>query len=95
MTEPERGASLNPPQGPANASGGPFPGEEYLTPQDLSRWLKISLPLVYKWVRLKEIPFYHFGKVVRFAPEDIRAWLEEKRMLEYKRSHAVVASNQE
>lgn len=57
--------------------------EELLTPEELAAKLKISRVAVYKWVRLKKIPFFHIEKCVRFDPAEIREWLEGKRNGEF------------
>lgn len=60
-------------------------GPVFLTPAQLSMMLNVSQVAIYKWVRLKKIPFFHIEKAVRFHPEEIRTWLEEKRGGEYHR----------
>jgi len=59
--------------------------EIFLTVDDLSEKLKISKVWIYKLVRQKRIPFYHIEKCVRFSPEEIRQWLEERRLKEWHR----------
>lgn len=56
-----------------------------LTVDDLSQMLKVSRVAIYKWVRLKTVPYFHINKAVRFSPSDIEKWLEEKRGQEYHR----------
>ena len=59
--------------------------ESFLTVDDLSKRLKVSKIWLYKLVREKRIPFLHIEKCVRFDPEEIREWLEQRRMRDYKR----------
>ena len=54
--------------------------EELLTVDDLSRSLRVSRVWVYKLVREKRIPFYHVEKCVRFSKDDIRAFLESRKI---------------
>jgi len=35
---------------------------------------------VYYWIQLKKIPYYKFGKCLRFAVDEINAWTDEKRI---------------
>ncbi len=59
-------------------------GPVFMTPRDLSAMLQISESLVFKMVRQKTIRFYRVNeKSIRFDPEDIRAWLEERKNEEY------------
>lgn len=60
-------------------------GPVYLTADDLSQMFQVSLVLVYKWVRTKKIPFYHLGGCVRFSPEQIQQWLEERKNQEVRK----------
>ncbi len=48
---------------------------------ELSKELKISESGIYQWVSQKKIPFVKMGRAVRFDPEDIKKWLEEKKNL--------------
>ena len=57
--------------------------ETLLTPDDLSEMLNVEKVTVYKWVRQKKIPYFHIEKCVRFAPAEIKEWLEGKRGGEY------------
>ena len=53
--------------------------EEFLTVQEMAKILRLSKVYVYKLVRLKQIPYYHIHKAVRFHPEEIQKWLASKR----------------
>ena len=53
--------------------------EEFLTVQEMAKILRLSKVYVYKLVRLKQIPYYHIHKAVRFHPEEIQEWLASKR----------------
>jgi excisionase family DNA binding protein len=55
------------------------------TVSDIAKTMQVSRIWVYKLVREKKIPFYHIEKCVRFDPGEIRAWLEERKMKEYRR----------
>jgi excisionase family DNA binding protein len=54
--------------------------EPLLTPQELAAWLKMSRVWVYKQAEKGLLPFHRVGKeAIRFDPEEIRAYLNEKR----------------
>ena len=54
----------------------------FLTPQELAEKLKVSRAAISQWCCQGKIPFYRFGKSVRFDPEEIMQWLKEKKNLE-------------
>jgi excisionase family DNA binding protein len=60
--------------------------EAFLTIEDLALKLKVSKIWLYKLVRQKRIPFYHIEKCVRFDFQEIREWLNQRHMKEYRRS---------
>jgi excisionase family DNA binding protein len=60
--------------------------ETFLTPEELSKMLKVSRVWVYKLCDQGRIPFFRLaGKVIRFREEDIRGWLEGGRGVKYER----------
>lgn len=58
--------------------------EPFLTVEDLCQWWKVSQVMVYKMVREGAIPYIRLGKCVRFAPAEIRAWLQERKCRELR-----------
>ena len=54
--------------------------EEFLSPKELSRLLKVSKPWPYIIVKRGLLPYYKIGKVIRFKWSDIEAFLERSRM---------------
>ena len=60
--------------------------ETFLTPDELSKMLKVSRVWVYKLCDQGRIPFFRVaGKVIRFRAEEIQAWMEEGRGEKYHR----------
>jgi len=53
--------------------------EELLTLKELSRYLKISKPTVYKMVEKGKIPALKIANQWRFKKEDISTWIEKQR----------------
>ncbi len=56
--------------------------ETFLTPDELSKILKVSRAWIYKLCDQDRIPFFRLAaKVIRFNPGEIEAWMEESRGL--------------
>lgn len=53
--------------------------EELLTLNELSRYLKISKPTLYKMVEKGKIPALKIANQWRFKKEDINTWIEKQR----------------
>jgi excisionase family DNA binding protein len=53
--------------------------EELLTLKELSRYLKISKPTLYKMVEKGKIPALKIANQWRFKKEDISTWIEKQR----------------
>ena len=51
------------------------------TANDVARFLQCSLQHVYNLVWRGEIPYVKIGGLLRFKPENIRMWLEERTTL--------------
>lgn len=52
----------------------------FINIKELSIFLEVSPNTIYYWIQLKKIPYYKFGKNLRFATDDINAWIEKKRV---------------
>jgi excisionase family DNA binding protein len=52
---------------------------QFLTVQEVSRYLGIKPATLYSKVEARKIPCYKFGRLVRFRPEDIQVWVENHR----------------
>ena len=55
--------------------------EELLTLNELSRYLKISKPTLYKMVEKGKIPALKIANQWRFKKEDIHRWIEKQRKI--------------
>ena len=53
--------------------------ESLLTPQELADWLNMSRVWVYKQAEQGLLPFHRVGEAIRFDPEEIRAYLNERK----------------
>lgn len=51
--------------------------EEYLTQQELCKWLKISTATAWRW-RKEGMPYIKHGNSVRFDKAKVQEWLERK-----------------
>jgi excisionase family DNA binding protein len=57
-----------------------FSIEEFLSPKELSRLLKVSKPWPYVMVKREVLPYYKMGKVIRFRLSDVEAFLARFRV---------------
>ena len=53
--------------------------DEYLTPLELSKMLKVSRPWPYLMIKRGRLPYFKMNKIVRFRKSDIEAYLEKSR----------------
>ena len=63
--------------------------EELITLEELSRYLKISKPTLYKMVERGKIPALKIASQWRFKKEDINGWVEKQRKNKAKGSDQV------
>jgi excisionase family DNA binding protein len=54
--------------------------EEYLSPRELSKLLKVSRPWPYVMAKRGRLSYYKIGKVIRFRVTDIQEFLERSRI---------------
>ncbi len=52
---------------------------EYLNIQELSMYLRIKPKTLY--ARVKDIPHYKVGRLIRFKRDDVDAWMEQHRVV--------------
>ena len=52
-----------------------------LTAQQVADWLNMSLVWVYKAAEKGLLPFHRVGEAIRFDPNEIRSYLNERRNL--------------
>jgi excisionase family DNA binding protein len=57
----------------------------YFTINDLSTYLGIKPKTLY--ARIKEIPHYKVGRLIRFRKEDVDAWMEKHRVAKEEKDH--------
>ncbi len=61
-------------------AGGPMQDIELLTPQDVAKILKVAKVTPYQWARRGILPHYKLEGVIRFKLEDIKAFVNERRV---------------
>lgn len=49
--------------------------KEFFTAQELSARFRVTVPTIYKMARRGELPYYSFGRVMRFRSQDVEAFL--------------------
>ncbi|RJR42298.1 MAG: DNA-binding protein [Deltaproteobacteria bacterium] len=52
---------------------------DLISPEELAAALRVARVTAYKWAARGVIPCLKLESVVRFAPEDIEAWLKSSR----------------
>lgn len=53
--------------------------EEWITTNELQRWLKLGKTKTNQILRSSEIPSYKIGRIRRIRRQDVEDWLEENR----------------
>jgi len=53
--------------------------KEWLTADELVRWLEIGRTKTYEMLRSGEIPSYKIGRIRRIRRQDVDAWLERNK----------------
>jgi len=46
--------------------------------------LGVKVHTLYGWVNQRRIPYVKVGRLVRFDPQDIEAWIEKNKVKEFK-----------
>jgi putative molybdopterin biosynthesis protein len=54
--------------------------DDFLTPKEVSKLLKVSKPWPYAMVKRGLLSYYKMGKVIRFKKSDIEEFLERSRI---------------
>ena len=57
---------------------------ELVTPEKMAEILGVTMPTIRKWVQDKTIPYIKVGKLIRFRPDDVIAYFENKTKNEKK-----------
>lgn len=57
--------------------------DRYLTPDDISEMFEVPLETVYQWRKKRTgPPGFRIGKHLRYDPEDVRAYVTERKKAE-------------
>jgi len=59
-----------------------LPPQPFLTPQEVSSLLQISVYTVRRWIKQGELPAYKVGRLWRIKNSDLEQWLDEQRIRE-------------
>ena len=57
----------------------PALNDEFITPEELAKKLKVSTPHIYVMVKRGLIPCYKIGKCLRFKGQDVNDFLKTTR----------------
>jgi excisionase family DNA binding protein len=53
--------------------------KEFLNIDQLSDYLNLRKSTLYKMAENKDIPFFRFGRIIRFKKQEIDAWIEDHK----------------
>ena len=60
--------------------------EKLLDISEVSDIIGVQINTLYSWIHQKRIPYIKIGRLVKFKPSDIDAWLKEKSIHANKNS---------
>ncbi|MHB8485215.1 MAG: helix-turn-helix domain-containing protein [Candidatus Acidiferrales bacterium] len=67
------------PKNPETQIEGTSAREGLLTIREASQYLSVSVSTLYGWVWQRRIPFVKIGRVLRFDPQDLAAFIEANK----------------
>ncbi len=53
--------------------------QAFLTPQEVSNLLRVSVYTVRRWIKQEDLPAYKVGRLWRIKKIDLDAWLSKQR----------------
>ena len=53
--------------------------QPFLTPQEVSELLQVSVYTVRRWIKQGELPAYKVGRLWRIEKGDLNTWLDKQR----------------
>lgn len=56
--------------------------QPFLTPQEVSELLQVSVYTVRRWIKQGELPAYKVGRLWRIKKGDLNTWLDQQRALD-------------
>ncbi|MGD2165454.1 MAG: helix-turn-helix domain-containing protein [Anaerolineae bacterium] len=59
-----------------------LPTQPFLTPEDVSDLLQVSVYTVRRWIKQGELPAYKVGRLWRINKGDLNRWLDQQRPLD-------------
>lgn len=51
----------------------------FISVEDLAKYLDLSINTIYSWVYQRKIPYWKFGRLVKFDLREIDEWIKTKR----------------
>lgn len=54
--------------------------EKLLSIRELSQCLGVQVKTVYGWIHMRYIPYIKVGRLVKFDPQDILQWVEDRKV---------------
>jgi excisionase family DNA binding protein len=59
------------------------PAHLFLTPQEVSNLLQVSVYTVRRWIKEGELPAYKVGRLWRIDKVDLNEWLNRQRLTDW------------
>jgi len=59
-----------------------LPSQPFLTPQEVSDLLQVSVYTVRRWIKQGQLPAYKVGRLWRIKEGDLNKWLDKQRPLD-------------
>lgn len=60
-------------------SANPMEEQSFLTPQEVSDLLRVSIHTVRRWIKEGKLPAYKVGRAWRISKVDLGEWLNQQR----------------
>lgn len=57
--------------------------KRYIGIKELSEYLDTPVKTIRYWITMRKIPYYKFGKLVKFDLQEIDKWAEERKVKEF------------
>ncbi len=54
---------------------------EFISPEELARYLKVSRPMPYLWIKKGLLPYVRIGKIIRFRKSDVLEFIEHRLLI--------------
>lgn len=67
-------------------------GKKFLTVKDLATSLQLTERHIYRLIKEGTLPHYRIGGTIRFDAEQVREWLDSKRVYRKVQTHTIAGT---